>query len=130
MKLWYYHWMNTNINISMKESLNKWYYRKEELFTRMNFVQHFLSSFNLSLCFHVSLNVVKLFVLLIPFLFYRFIIYTCRCYSTWREWNIVNWILGLRQTTFVALFYHQVYENIIIWSMIEWMKGSFTGWMI
>jgi hypothetical protein len=23
----------------------------------------------------------------------------------------INWILGLRQTTFVALFYYQVYEN-------------------
>jgi hypothetical protein len=23
----------------------------------------------------------------------------------------INWILGFRQTTFVALFYYQVYEN-------------------
>jgi hypothetical protein len=25
----------------------------------------------------------------------------------------INWILGLRQTTFVALFYYQVYETLL-----------------
>jgi hypothetical protein len=25
----------------------------------------------------------------------------------------MNWILGLRQTTFVALFYYQVYETFL-----------------
>ncbi len=30
--------------------------------------------------------------------------------------KLINWILGLRQTTFVALFYYQVYES---WSQLR-----------
>ena len=59
------HFEKNALNVtSNANSVNYFYpYRKEELFTRMNFVQHFLSSFNLPLCFRISLVVVKLFVL-------------------------------------------------------------------
>jgi hypothetical protein len=94
---WFY-WLTT-ISIVNKSCL-----RERTLFS----ISYLLLIFRFVFTFLSSKT--KLFQLKIPFLFYRLIIYTCRCYLSWRERNILNWILGLRQTTFVALFYHQVYE--------------------